>query len=252
MAADHPNTTTPSPHNQQSLRNHNHSNGSSIVSHNKLSLPLPPPTALRSRSDSRIIVLKTEYYGRIRIRLRPDWSRGSVEYLYQLVEHHCARCQFYRKSKGNRTSSSNYNLLLGVMANYQVPLNTEPGPASCPPEGLVVVHVDASADKNHTPCDDVWNHQKTDDPCDCHGPTFQAGMVAWVEGAVGGPDFVLHGGDDKDQEERPLLGTHYTVFGQLLEDQSSYDVVQRILKRPTAFHEAKVLVDRVHFELELE
>jgi hypothetical protein len=69
MAADHPNTTTPSPHNQQSLRNHNHSNGSSIVSHNKLSLPLLLERMLVPRENARHYIMDIEKceYAKLRI-----------------------------------------------------------------------------------------------------------------------------------------------------------------------------------------
>ena len=45
------------------------------------------------------ILLLTTKVGKIRIHLRPDLSKGSVDYIHRMMQEGCRRCNFYRVSR---------------------------------------------------------------------------------------------------------------------------------------------------------
>lgn len=204
-------------------------------------LPIhPPPTFKDSElSFGKVLILTTDH-GELRIVLMPHLSPGSVRYIHQLVAQQCARCHFHRLNKpNNKTKGAVAGFLLGVMANHKVPLNSEPGP--CPHTttlGLV------EQTKNN--CTTVHNAAADEDCGVCHGPILRKGMVGWVKGTVGGPDFFIN----NHQEPLRELGTHYTVFGRVRDDDS-YEVIDDIMGQPTSFMKMQILEDRVPFRLTL-
>ena len=122
-----------------------------------------------SKKDILVLSLtqqQQQQLGEIRIVLRPDLSKGSVEYIQKLVNFNkCDRCSLYRADQRG--------ILQGIMKNANIPTNTERGPC---PEGLSEVKND---------CPD-WDKQ-----CGCHGPIMTRGAVAWAAGQAGGPDFFI-------------------------------------------------------------
>ena len=93
--------------------------------------------------------------GDIRIKLRPDLSLPSVQYIQKLLNDPspCSNCRFYRAEKPG--------ILQGILKKKNVPPNTILG--DCP-EGLVGKKHDCPA---HDP------------NCGCHGPIMTKGMIAW-------------------------------------------------------------------------
>jgi cyclophilin family peptidyl-prolyl cis-trans isomerase len=178
--------------------------------------------AARSDEETSTLVLTTSL-GPIRIQMRPDLSEGSVDYIRRLIESQvCRRCNFYRAEKPG--------ILQGVMANRDVPINTERG--TCPP--------DAASVKNDCP--------KWDPECGCHGPLMTRGSVAWAAGQAGGPDFFI------DAYKRPAnwWGTQHTNFG-FIQDPASMAIVDQIfgfpVKESGGMHHLK---DAIQFTMTLE
>jgi cyclophilin family peptidyl-prolyl cis-trans isomerase len=186
----------------------------------------------RTHTYSTLTLNIASHHGRIEITLRPDLSEGSVRYLYDLVQQGCARCYFHRKVP---SMEANHGFVLGTMANHEVPLNTVPG--NCP---------DTLKDKD--PKCSVWNTKQ----CGCHGPVLAKGMVGWVEGTYGGPDFFIN------TQSAPLeqLGTKYTVFGEVVgfDDESvdGFDALERIMKIKGTLQKAQAFPEKIDFRLSLE
>ena len=221
-----------------------------------LPLRFPRINITSQLSQKKYLVLST-IFGKIRIRLRPDWSRGSVDYIHQMIENRCARCYFHRLDKTTTTTTEkNRNhhyhhqndnnqaeegMILGVVANHNVPLNTEFG--SCPKGAQKT----ASA-KNITNDCQYWNRKA----CGCHGPVLTQGMVGWVEGTAGGPTFFINH-YETETEARERFGTQHTVFGEVTRrDKASLAVIDRIMEEPTLFETVYVLRSRVEFDISLE
>jgi hypothetical protein len=93
--------------------------------------------------------------GDIHIKLRPDLSRPSVEYIKRLLDspRPCDNCRFYRVEKPG--------ILQGIIAKKNVKPNIILG--DCP-EGLQKA-------KHECP-----GH---DPNCGCHGPIMKRGMIGW-------------------------------------------------------------------------
>ena len=110
-------------------------------------------------------------YANSGIRLRPDLSEGSVDYIYKLVASYgegqrCLHCNLYR--------SEQQGILQGIMENKKVvPVNTVLG--TCPDDDES--SLSASKIKNNCP--------KWDQDCGCHGPIMTRGAVAWAAGQAG-------------------------------------------------------------------
>lgn len=168
------------------------------------------------------LILDTQL-GSIRIKLQPNLSPGSVDYIQRLVESKvCRRCNFYRAEKPG--------ILQGVMANKDVATNEELG--SCPP-GMENVHNDCPE----------W-----DQSCACHGPVMTRGSVAWAAGEAGGPDFFI----DAYKKPADWWGTQHTNFG-FIEDAESLKIVDQFFELPThEFSGMHHLEQPVHFDMRLE
>lgn len=141
--------------------------------------------------------------GEILIKLRPDLSQPSADYIISLIQstEMCNNCRFYRAEKPG--------ILQGILAKKSVKINETLG--KCPDE------YKASAlliDKKKCP---DW-----DPDCGCHGPIMTRGMVGWAAGE-GGPDFFI------DMYKRPA--THWenqhTVWGEVI-DENSLAVIDEI------------------------
>jgi hypothetical protein len=114
------------------------------------------------------LILKTKL-GSIRIVLRPDLSKESVDYIHRLIrasapDGSCPGCRLYRAEKPG--------ILQGILRK-DVEANTVKG--SCPSEYESV--------PNDCP---AWDKQ-----CGCHGPVMTKGMVGWAAGTAGGQDFFI-------------------------------------------------------------
>lgn len=177
--------------------------------------------AEEDNNTKQVLVLATTV-GDIRISLRPDLSKGSVDYLNKLTEAGCQRCKLYRAEPRG--------ILQGIMAKKGIATNTEKG--SCPPD----VKDAAVGD-----CPD-W-----DKNCGCHGPIMTRGSVGWAAGQAGGPDFFI----DNYKQPAKFWGTQHTNFGQI-EDDASFAVVEHIFDLPTKKQGLTFLVDEIHFQLRLE
>ncbi|CAJ1934397.1 unnamed protein product [Cylindrotheca closterium] len=172
-------------------------------------------------NKKEVLVLATSI-GDIRITLRSDLSKGSVDYLIKLAEEGCERCKLYRAEPRG--------ILQGIMANKAIKTNTEKG--SCPPDVQDVAVGDCpSWDKN----------------CGCHGPIMTRGSVGWAAGQAGGPDFFI----DNYKQPAKFWGTQHTNFGKI-EDDASFAVIEHIFDLPTKKQGLTFLVDEIHFQLRLE
>ena len=211
------------------------------------------------------LVFHIRFYGDITVQLRPDLSPGSVKYLHELVEQGCARCYFHRKislttsggNDGNNKKSKYNGFLLGTMSNHNIPLNSAPG--KCPSEF-----------RGKDPKCSVWNTNT--EYCQCNGPRLETGMVGWVEGTFGGPEFFIFNSDSDDDSSNNIdLGTKYTIFGQLVssdDDEINYEILLDIMDLDTddvdnkaaitntddhiPGHHSVVYKDKIEFTLSLQ
>lgn len=177
--------------------------------------------AANSQENPSTLILTTKL-GPIKITMRPDLSRGSVDYIQRLIDSKvCRRCNFYRAEKPG--------ILQGVMANREVPTNSVFG--SCP-KGAEDIHNDCpNWDKN----------------CACHGPLMKRGSVAWAAGQAGGPDFFI----DAYAKPATWWGTQHTNFG-FIEDTESMKIVDRIFDLPAQKHGGMTHLDEpIHFDMKL-
>lgn len=170
----------------------------------------------------KILVLTTPL-GPIRVRLRPELSPGSVEYIHQLVKSHvCHDCKFYRSEKPG--------ILQGIMSNPEIPVNTERG--TCP--------IDVGGIENQCP---DW-----DPECGCHGPVMTRGSVAWAGGQAGGPDFFINA----YKQPAEWWVTQHTNFG-MIDDMASMGIVEQIFDLPVTKKQGMhFLQDSIHFALSME
>jgi cyclophilin family peptidyl-prolyl cis-trans isomerase len=147
------------------------------------------------------LILRTSV-GDIRIGLRPDLSRESVEHIRNIVENNnCEKCEMYFASKKEEMVQG----IMGPKTGMGLP------PKGNCPEGFEAV-------ENVCP---EWNPN-----CGCHGPVMTHGMVAWAGGQAG-PHFFIH---DK-KEPATGWGTIHTVWGEIRDDES-FKVVEHILELP--------------------
>jgi cyclophilin family peptidyl-prolyl cis-trans isomerase len=186
-------------------------------------LPVRKPIAPMAYTQM-VLTVPSWYNQQIRIQLRPDWSQGSVDYIHRLVQQQCATCSFFRIITNEKEQGE--GILLGTLKNDMVPPNKQPG--ICP---------DIDKAKAKANCTD----------CECHGPILERGMVAWIGGTAGGPEFFVNLHND------PLtyVGYKHTIFGQVV-DYESFDLLLQFLDEATSFKESQVFDDVIHFHLELE
>lgn len=166
------------------------------------------------------LVLTTDV-GKIRIVLRPDLSKESVEYIHKMAAgKKCNRCQFYRSEKPS--------ILQGVMAVHNIEVTTVKG--SCP-KGYENV-------KNDCP---AWDKE-----CACHGPVMEHGMVGWAAGKTG-PDFFINA----SKRKATWWGTQHTVWGRI-EDAASFKVLDHIWTLPVEKQGSlSMLKQTIHFTMEI-
>lgn len=172
----------------------------------------------------------------MRVKMRPDLSPSSVEYLYNMVNQCGMRatattCKFYR--------AETYNLQ-GIIASPKTAddqhrivdeQNIEMG--TCPDEAVY-----ANWTSTH-PC------PAYDTTCGCHGPWMTRGMFGWAGGKTG-PDFFI------DLPARISGTPWHTVFGELA-DEAAFEVVRELQARPV--HEAggmHMLDEPVPFQVTLD
>ena len=178
-----------------------------------------------------ILILETKL-GDIRIVLKPDLSPCSIDYIHQLIEQKdCSKCNFYQ-------AEDNQELLQGIMANDNVPVNRIKG--------------------NYPSSDIIAPAAETTD--DCHGPILRLGSVVCADGSAGGPDFIINNYYG-DAVELGLGGiTQFTHFGYIEEDdQTSFDIFDEIIldmpqKQKVDNHnmDAEVLADVIPFKMRIE
>jgi cyclophilin family peptidyl-prolyl cis-trans isomerase len=145
----------------------------------------------------------TTTLGEMRIVLRPDLSKESVQYVKKVVLYRdCPNCRFYRAEKPG--------ILQGILKGPDVTLNEVKG--SCPP-GYESVPNDCPE----------W-----DKSCGCHGPVMTRGMVGWAAGATG-PDFFI----DAYQQPAKWWGTQHTVWGEI-QDEATLEIIAQIWSLPTS------------------
>lgn len=191
-------------------------------------------TKKKTKNNNKEILVLVTKHGDIRIRLRPDLSEGSVDYIYKLVASYgegqrCLHCNLYR--------SEQQGILQGIMENKKVvPVNTVLG--TCPDDDES--SLSASKIKNNCP---EW-----DQDCGCHGPIMTRGAVAWAAGQAGGPDFFIDG----YKEPAKFWGTQHTNFGRI-DDAKSFDILDHIFSLPTKVKgDMEFLLEAIHFDLKLE
>jgi cyclophilin family peptidyl-prolyl cis-trans isomerase len=154
-------------------------------------------------SDSEETLVLTTTMGEMRIVLRPDLSKESVQYVKKVVLYRdCPNCRFYRAEKPG--------ILQGILKGPDVTLNEVKG--SCPP-GYESVPNDCPE----------W-----DKSCGCHGPVMTRGMVGWAAGSTG-PDFFI----DAYQQPAKWWGTQHTVWGEI-QDEATLEIIAQIWNLPTS------------------
>eukprot|EP00976_Prorocentrum_cordatum_P009729 194596-Prorocentrum_minimum.AAC.3 len=154
-------------------------------------------------SPNQFVVIRVPQ-GDIRIKLRPDLSKSSVEQVLSVAKQNScgSECIFYRAEP---------DFLLQGSVKTRVPANKELG--SCPPE---------FRDKpRSTPC------PAHDLNCGCHGPIMLPWMVGWAGGGPG-PDFFIYTGHGPATH----WNNDHTVWGEIA-DERGREVVEAILKLPT-------------------
>eukprot|EP00980_Cylindrotheca_fusiformis_P002172 scaffold497_cov97-Cylindrotheca_fusiformis.AAC.3 len=229
---DSTSTSLPIMHPKTSFENNNDHNDrkkktpANFLGNAELKIHKPPSTM----GNSRLVLTVPSYYNKhIFIQLRPDWSPGSIHYLHRLVvEQSCATCSFFRILK-NHEKEKEKAMLLGNLKNDKVPLNTEPG--ICQANSTVAAAAAAAMDDNKN----------------CHGPILERGMVGWVGGTPGGPDFFINLYEDSLIE----LGANHTVFGQVV-DERSFHLLEEFLDEDTFEKGSIAFVDVIHFHLDID
>lgn len=161
----------------------------------------PNASSLSSSSLPKTITLNTSE-GDIKIKLRPDLSLPSVQYIKNLLDDPspCKNCRFYRAEKPG--------ILQGILAKEKVKRNTILG--DCPEEFKGKKHDCPEHDPN----------------CGCHGPVMKRGMIGWAAGG-GGPDFFI----DSYIREATWWSTDHTVWGEIA-DKESMDIVMGMYELP--------------------
>jgi cyclophilin family peptidyl-prolyl cis-trans isomerase len=180
------------------------------------------PVLAQKPADAKETLILTTKIGDIRIVLRPDLSKESVDYVKQVVEtQSCQRCNLYRAEKPG--------ILQGILVSQTVPHATVKG--SCP-TGYETVKND---------CPD-W-----DKTCACHGPVMTRGMVGWAAGQTG-PDFFI----DDYIKPASWWGTQHTVWGEL-QDEASFAVLDVVWTLPSHNQGGLTFLDEpLHFDMSLE
>lgn len=172
------------------------------------------------KETKEILKLTLTDVGLVKITLRPDFSKESVDYIHQIAKEGCTRCTFYRAEKPG--------ILQGMMKNKDVPIPSVKG--SCP-AGYENV-------KNECP--------KWDQHCSCHGPIMERGHVAWAAGATG-PDFFI----DNYKQKATWWGTQHTNWGKI-EDQESFNVLDKVWTLPAKKSGGLTYLDKpIRFEMEI-
>ncbi len=139
------------------------SSGVRGASNNQLPIPLVDNVDISSDSNGssnissslpKTITMNTSQ-GDIQIKLRPDLSNASVEYIQKILQspNPCEGCRFYRAEKPG--------ILQGILKKKDVPVNKVLG--DCPDEVKDLKHECPPHDPN----------------CSCHGPIMKRGMIAW-------------------------------------------------------------------------
>ena len=172
-------------------------------------------------SQGKVLVMKLEGQGTLRITLRPDWSPESVDFIEQIISTGCKRCKFYRAEKPG--------IFQGIMkAKTDIPL---PALGPCPADFADVVNKCFSHDPN----------------CACHGPLMSRGMVGWAGGGAG-PDFFI----DHYEKTAKHWGTTHTAWGEL-EDEASHNLVKRIWGLPATKKGGMTFLDEeIRFTMSVE
>lgn len=185
----------------------------------------PPAAAAAAVARKETLVLSTTK-GDIRIVLRPDLSKESVDYVKQVASSGlCIRCNLYRAEKPGILQG----ILVGSRDGQNIPIPSVKG--SCP-AGYETIQNDCPA----------W-----DASCGCHGPTMTRGMVGWAAGATG-PDFFIN----DYLQPATWWGTQHTVWGEL-QDPASLAVLDAVWTLPAHEQEGLTFLDEpLHFELRLE
>ena len=186
------------------------------------------PTA--AAADSSILTLQAPL-GNIRIRLRPDLSPESVDYVRSVVQSGTCdahSCRWYRAERPG--------ILQGVLKSGTHA--TESGRAiapnavfgNCPAEYQNVTQVCPPHDPR----------------CGCHGPVMVRGDVGWAGGTAGGPDFFVN------THDRPAVhsGNQHTVWGHVdAEDDESFATIAKCWELPSRDSGGmRMLVEEVPFQ----
>jgi cyclophilin family peptidyl-prolyl cis-trans isomerase len=157
----------------------------------------------KDKEPAKETLVLTTTLGEMRIVLRPDLSKESVQYVKKVVLYRdCPNCRFYRAEKPG--------ILQGILKGPDVTLNEVKG--SCPP-GYESVPNDCPE----------W-----DKSCGCHGPVMTRGMVGWAAGATG-PDFFI----DAYKQPAKWWGTQHTVWGEV-QDEATLEIIAQIWTLPTS------------------
>lgn len=183
---------------------------------------LPPKIVFQHKE---VLVLTTTL-GEIRIVMRPDLSKESVQYIEEVVRTGCKRCNLYRAEPPG--------VLQGAMEGATANAALTPK-APCP------------AGYEHFPNPCIENESAS---CGCHGPVMSRGLVAWAAGFTG-PDFFVN---NYPHERATWWGTTHTCFGEI-QDEASFAVVEAIMRQPTHEHQEglrHILNNLVEFTMKIE
>lgn len=187
----------------------------------KAAVVIDEPNSKSSNTQANETLVLITKHGIIRIAMRPDLSKESVDYIRELTQSKtCHDCNLYRAER-------NF-LLQGIMKNPNSRIKITKG--ACPP---------GYEDKS----DDCPPEQFA---CGCHGPTMTRGLVGWAAGDTG-PDFFI----DTNKEPVTDWGQTHTVFGEV-KDEHSFAVIDKIYSLPTTKKGLTMLNDKIEFTLSME
>jgi len=143
--------------------------------------------------------------GALRVRLRPDLSASSADFVREAASMRCA-------GSIDRADRAAVHARFACAAAGALP-QTAVSRGPCPPG---------------VPPDPARKCPSGEPQCGCHGPLLSRGMVAWADGGTG-PDFFVAAREEDDTPTK--MGHGHTVFGEV-EGDDSWAALERLRALP--------------------
>lgn len=172
-------------------------------------------------AELRIAVADGAQDLRLRLKLLPQHSQSSVDWLRQAAKAGCAG-ELYRSERGF--------LVQGRIdcAAKRSEVTTTVVKGSCPP--------DVTPDP-HRQC------PSHDPQCGCHGPIMEYGMVGWAGGSAG-PDFFIYIGKGAARH----WAHDHTVFAQVA-DAASWETIEALGRLPVRMGGMTFFQDKIRLKV---